>query len=291
MTTQNPTPASQGAPDTPSSGRNAPARRPNTLRTVLLVVGSIVIVLVLAFAAVRIVRALNNEDTSGIHPISQSFETLELRSSAADVVILRESGVDRTELRFDQGDTNLRLEYAVRGGVLKATVGNDDWGWWGFGNWGDWRSRGALITVVLPADADAIALDLRSTAGDVDVDGDFTDVAVRSTAGNVTLSGSAGELRLDTTAGEAALDDFSVSGSFRSETTAGDMDFDFAELPRSIDVRSTAGTVRVGLPDGRYRIEADSTAGSIRNEVSSYASSDRVYRFTTTAGDIELYTR
>jgi DUF4097 and DUF4098 domain-containing protein YvlB len=102
------------------------------------------------------------------------------------------------------------------------------------------------------------------------------------------MSGAAANMQLSTTAGNLELNGITVSGSFRSESTAGDSSFEFGSLPKSIDVQSTAGDVSVTMPRGSYRIETDTTAGEVRQNVSSDQRSDRVYRFETTAGNIDL---
>ena len=282
MTTQNQTPAT---PDPVS-----PPRSPNTLRTVLLVVGSIVLAVILIGTAFRVAYSLNREDTSGTFSVAESFETIDLRTSAADVDI--EFGdVDRPEIVFDQGGTNLRLDREVSGGVLTVTVGHPGWGWWGWG--GDWWGEGATLQLTLPDSMapDALGLEVDSTAGDVTVSGEFGDVTVESTAGNLRMTGAAENLDVATTAGEVRLNDVAVAGSFRSDSTAGDGTFEFRTLPDSMDVHSTAGDVRVVLPRGSYRIETDTTAGEVRQNVSSDRDAERVYRFETTAGDIDLSER
>ncbi len=297
MTDQTP-----NADQQPSSVQQPVAQAPtpqepsHTLRTVLLVVGSIVLALVLVFTVVRVVSSMNREDTSGTYTVSDRFDSIDLRATAADVE-LEFGAVTRAELRFEQGDTNLRLAQRVSGNELQVSVKQPGWGWWGpdFGGFfGDWGMRdSAQLTIVLPQSlqGDNLDLVLGSTAGNLDVTGDFGDVRLDSTAGDVRLAGSADDLSVDTTAGNIRMDGFSVAGDFRSDSTAGDSRFDFRTLPRSIDVQSTAGNVRVVLPSGSYRIETDTTAGDVQQHVSSDATSDRVYRFSTTAGNIELSER
>jgi hypothetical protein len=281
-------------PATPA--QTPPAAPSHTLRTVLLVVGSIVLAIVLLATVLRVVGSLNREDTSGTYTVASSFDSIELRATAADVEI-QFGSVSRAELRFDQGDTNLRLDKDVSGDELRITVKRPGWGWWGWdfgGPFGDWGVRdGARLIVVLPQsmERDDLDLDLESTAGNLTVSGEFGDVQLESTAGDVRLAGAADDLEVNTTAGNIRLSDFDVRGVFRSDSTAGDSRFEFRTLPRSIDVETTAGDVRVSLPSGSYRIETETTAGQVQQNVSSDAGSDRVYRFTTTAGNIELNDR
>lgn len=280
MTTQDNLPA---APQQPAPARN------NTLRTVLLVVGSIVLAIILVTTVVRVAFSLNREDTSGTFAVEESFEKMDIRASAADVEVSY-SDVDQAEIEFDQGGTNLRLEREVSNGTLTVTVEHPGWGWfgWGFGDWG-WDDHATLkLTLPDALEGDGMDVTIDSTAGDLGVFGEFGDVAVESTAGNVRMEGSVDDLEISTTAGDVRLDDLAVAGSFRSESTAGDGTFELNSLPESMDVHATAGDVRVVLPRGSYRIETDTTAGKVTQGVSSDQNADRVYRFETTAGDIEL---
>ncbi len=282
MTTQDVTPAQ---------------KQPNTLRTALLVIGSIVLAAILVVTITRVAFLLNREDTSGTFSVEQRFDTVELRTSAADVDV-EYADVEQPEIRFDQGGTDLRLDYDVSGGVLKIRVDHPGWGWfgggWFGGGFGDWGwNEGATLRLALPEamERDAIELRMKTTAGDLALSGEYGDVELESTAGNLRMSGAYESLRIGTTAGDQRLEGVSVSGALSSESTAGDSSFELDSLPASMDVQSTAGNVRVTLPRGDYRIETDTTAGEVRQNVSSDQSSDRVYRFETTAGDIELNER
>lgn len=279
--------------NTPTSGQEVGAPQParkSTLRVVLLAVGSIVVVIILALTALSIILSQGRENTSGTFAVTEHFDAINLNSSAADVKVDYEA-VSQPELRFDQGDTNLRFEHSVSGGELRLKVQNPVW-WWNFGNWG-LSHRTASLHIVLPQsqEGENLALTFDGTAGNMDVLGKFGDIQLKSTAGNVQLRGSAANLEITTTAGNARLTDYSVAGSFRSDSTAGDSRFVFSTLPEHIDVKSTAGNVGVVLPKGKYRIEAHTTAGEVRQNVSSDASASRIYRFETTAGNIDLSER
>lgn len=276
----------------------APApRQPNTLRTVLLVVGSIVLAIILIGTAFRVAFSLNRDDTSGTFAVQESFDAIDLRASSADVTI-EYGDVDEPQLVFDQGGTNLRLDRDVSGGILTVTIGHSGWGWWGGHGWGGdgwgwWGDDGAKLELTLPdsMEGDSLGLRVDSTAGDLKVSGEFGDVMVETTAGNLRMTGATDDLEIATTAGDVRLNGVAVNGTFRSQSTAGDGMFEFRTLPDSMEVTSTAGDVRVELPSGSYRIETNTTAGEVRQNVSSDQDAERVYRFETTAGDIELNER
>lgn len=293
MTTE--LPGHTSTPDTSAAGAPALAAstgRSKTLRNILLIAGSIIILAVLATAAARVASALGREDTSGDFAVSGDFDTIDLRATAADIVV-GYGAVSQAELHFDQGDSNLTLGHSVSNGVLRISVENGGWGWWGFGDWGFWNHEGARLGVVLPEglEGDDVVLLLDTTAGNMQIDGTFGDVRVESTAGDVSLAGEAQNLEVRTTAGDVRLDGYRLNGSLSGDSTAGDTFYGFSSLPEAIDISSTAGNVTVELPDGDYRIETDTTAGEIRQDVSSDAGSDRLYRFETTAGDINIRER
>lgn len=285
MTTQDNLPA---APQQP-----APAKKSNTLRTVLLVIGSIVLAIVLITTVVQVAVSLTREDTSGTFAVQEEFDQVDVRVSAADFEV-EYADIDEAQIRFDQGGTNLRLDRDVSGGVLTITVDHPGWGWLGWigDGWWGWDDH-ATLELTLPAamEQDALGLDIDSSAGNLRVSGEYGIVAVESTAGNVRMSGAAEDLEINTTAGNVELEDLSVTGTFRSDSTAGNGTFEFRTLPDSIDVQATAGDLRVTLPSGSYRIDTDTTAGNVTQDVSSDPNADRVYRFETTAGNIDLNQR
>ena len=281
MTSQDSPPA---APRQPAPARN------NTLRTVLLVVGSIVLAIILITTVVRVAYSLNREDTSGTFTVEESFDQIDVRVSAADVDV-EYADIAEARIKFDQGGTNLRLDRDVSGGVLTITVDHPGWGWWSWGGdgWWGWGDNATLeLTLPEAMQEDELALGIDSSAGNLTVSGDYGNVTVESTAGNVRMAGAAQSLEISTTAGNVNLRDLSVTGAFSSESTAGNGTFEFRTLPDSIDVQATAGDLRITLPRGSYRIETDTTAGNVTQDVSSDQNADRVYRFETTAGNIEI---
>lgn len=273
---------------------NSTAQKPKTLRTVLLVIGSIILAIILVGTIARFAFASNREDTSGTFTVAEQFEAIELRASAADVTV-EYTDVNEPEIRFDQGDTNLRLDYKVSGGDLQIRVDRPGWGWLDFGvGFGDWGwNEGATLELSLPErlERDGVALRVETTAGNLTVAGTYGDVEMESTAGDVRMTGVADDLEIRTTAGNVRVNGVEVNGAFIGESTAGNSTIEFASLPDSIAVESTAGNVNVLLPSGSYRIETDTTAGNVTQNVSSDQNSDRIYRFESTAGNIELNER
>lgn len=261
--------------------------RSTTLRTVLLVVGSVVIAIIIAVAAARVAVALTREDSSGTFEIGDDFDAIELRTSASDVTI-GFGDVARPVLEFRQGDRggNITLEHSVVGSTLRVEVGHRGWFPWGF----DFGGDDSHLDLVLPASYGngRIAVDADSTAGDIDLAGRFGTVALEATAGDVRLIGGATELSLDTTAGDVEVRKFALRGSLTGSSTAGDVSYEFSTIPDSANVESTAGNIEFTVPEGDYRIVTETTAGEVDSRVTNDADADRTFEFHTTAGDVRI---
>lgn len=280
MTTTAPAPPPGGAP---GSGRPpAPAQQPNiTLRRVLLTLGGVLIILALAWQGIRLVNLSGYEDHSGSHPITEPVTAVDIRSTATEVDVVA-GDVSEPVLEFDQGRSDMVLQHDVSGGELSVVVEPRLRGVFGFNN------GTANLQLVLPAGGDGPDLQVRSTAGQVLIDGDFGEVDLDTTATDSTLSGSAIDLTTSTTAGEVQADDLQVDGRVQVDATAGNVRFALTSLPESIEVDTTAVEVRFEIPAGDYRIDASTTAGQVEQHLVSNYEAERVYTFSSTAGDIIL---
>lgn len=275
MTT--PTPASTPVPS-------------RTLRTVLLIGGSILLVVVLAVVAIQVSLRLTRSDASDTVSVTETFDTVEISSSATDVTV-EYGDVDDAVLEFEQGDSMraIRFDHEVRSGVLEITIRDRGWFPW------DWSFGGdaSELTVTLPEalKPTPVELSVESVAGNISLDGEFADVDIATTAGDLDLTGGATALTLETTAGNIEVVDFDLGGELRSESTAGNSVFDLGSVPSSVRITSTAGNIEFVVPTGSYRVETDVTAGTVTSALSSDVDASRVFRFETTAGNIELRTR
>ena len=274
---------------TPDPTPAAPAPS-NTLRTVLLIGGSIVLVIVLAVVALQVSLRLNRTDASDTVSVSESFDSIEIISSAADVTVEYDD-VDDAVVEFEQGDSlrSVRFEHEVRSGVLEIEIRDRGWFPW------DWSfgGEGSELTVTLPESlaSTPVGLSVDSTAGNIVVEGEFGDVDVATTAGNLELTGGATALTLESTAGNVEVLDYELEGDLRSESTAGNGTFDLTAVPSSVRISSTAGNIDFTVPTGSYRVETDVAAGAVSSQLSSDADASSVFSFETTAGNIDLRAR
>lgn len=264
-------------------------RRPRPLRTTLLVVGSVLLSLVLVLAVGQTVAALDRTDHSRTAAVDGTVERVTVDGTSADVSV-EYADVERARIVFDAGDTGLREEHSLSGGTLDVRLDRPGWGLFGFTVG---FVRGASVTVQLPRSGSdpAVALDLRSTSGDVRAAGSFGDVTLTSTAGEVALSGSAHDLTLRSSAGDLSAQDVAVRGALHAKSAAGEVELDLATAPTSMTVDTSAGDQLVRLPAGDYAITAESTVGDVTNDLGDDRDADRSYRFTATAGDVTVQQR
>jgi hypothetical protein len=254
------------------------------LRTTLLIVGSIVLAAVIAGAIISLTVTATRPDTSARYTVIQDFESIDLNTQETDVT-LRYADVDETQLSLHQdGGASVSLSRHIDDGVLSVTAKDSDWLPW---SWG-FSDRSSTLEIVLPETLEAtpVSVKVTSNAGDLRLDGEFATVFLDSTAGNVSLAGGAEDLTVHSTAGNVKASDYGLTGPLVGRSTAGDVAYQFRTIPASVDITSSAGRVSFAVPQGSYRIVARSIAGNIVQKVESSDSSDRVFHFDSTAGDI-----
>lgn len=263
MTTTAPAPAP--VPPTP--------RRPRTLRTVLLVVGSVFIAALLALVAVQVIGSSESHDQSResqnqsrTSSIEDTFDRVTVHTAATDVVV-EHADVDQPQLVFAAGDTTLRETHSVRDGELIVDVDEPAWS---LSELSVIR-RGAHLTLRLPTTDAKRSVTVTATAADVDLRGSYEDVTLTSAEGDITIVGTVSTVKMRSTQGDAALN--------------------LSRAPSSISLESTSGDQDVRLPTGRYAITTETTVGDVTSDLKSSPDAANRYRFTTTVGDIELSTR
>lgn len=263
-----------------------PTTRTRSLRIALLAVGSALVAAALVLTTVQVVDAATVPDASERVAVPASFATIQADVDAADVSV-RYGDVAETTLDFRSSAVPLRLEHEVRGDTLALRV--DRRGWWSLGLLP--RFGTARLEVVLPRSLAPVALDVRSSAGDTVVAGDFATTALSTSAGDIEISGSTGELRMTSSAGDLTATGLAVRGALTTDASAGDTELSLTSLPTSIQVEASAGDIEAALPDGEYEITTSTSFGDIEQGLRSTPGADRRYRFETSAGDIGLRIR
>ncbi len=191
----------------------------------LLVVGGLVALVIAGLASERQVRAS--------YPVTGAVEGLVFDLGAGDIVIVGGGGGDAVSVRRTEHYSFGRK--AVTQQSVKAGV---------FGIHS--RCPTSLLApctvdyrVVVP---DNIAVDIRTTDGDVSLRGYRGTAKVATDAGRIDISGYCGN-SLDARAG------------------AGDIALDASCAPPQLSMRSSSGSIRAVLPAGRYDIDAETNSG------------------------------
>lgn len=132
--------------------------------------------------------------------------------------------------------------------------------------WGDAGRRDVLI--VIPSDLE-IPVDLRTSVGDVDVDGGFASLTARSDAGMVRAAdiSAPGGVRLDSGVGGVQLAMASAEETAVDvRSPLGDVDVRLApDATGALSISSDVGDVDVRVPGGaRWEVEASSESGTSR---------------------------
>jgi hypothetical protein len=238
-------------------------RRP--LRIALLAIGSILLALAVALGAAQVVRAATTQDDSGTWTLDPDLTGVTIESSTAQVTV--EAGaVDAPVLEFVEGDRDVRLERSESDGRLTVRVAEDRWGpsaWWS-GSFDQGRIR-----LVVPADLEAVDLDIRTDAGRIDVAGDFGTVDLRTSAGAVTAEGSASELSAGSDVGSVRVEGMDVRGAVDLFSNVGEVVFATGVAPESVTARSDVGAVTLRLPDADFDLDLDADLGSVTSELDS----------------------
>lgn len=231
--------------------------------TALRVVGTIVVLLVVAGATLDVITHLFHQHREESVSYAQPVNALSVRTSQGDVrVSVGATGspvVVRRILEWSFGTagsaesiTNGTLDVAARCsgglGIGDCTVGYD-------------------ITV-----PPGLAVTVHTSTGDVDATGPVGDLKVASSTGDVTLRGA--------TSTRAEVD-----------TSTGDVDVSFAAPARTVLVRTSTGDVTVVVPaDGTgYDVQTASSTGDRTVDVPTSSTAGRLIDVRTSTGDIDVH--
>jgi hypothetical protein len=169
---------------------------------------------------------------------------------------------------------------------------------------GDIHVRGDLLlaeplrlrtaTGAIRFDGAALAVDVRTVSGDVELDmmRPLRSLFARTSSGSVSLVGGARSVEIDTASGDVQLD--SLSGSARVTTTTGRIStrWDRLDAGQAVTIRSATGPVTVTIPataDPHGTITT--TGGAIGCDVpSAVHESDRSVRLTGAGATIDVET-
>jgi len=255
------------------------------LRTILLVIGSVLLVGIVAYLVIGVVGNANRTDASDDVTISESFDEVVVDVEVADVVV-EYADVDEATVVFRQNSSNRSFQFSaeVVGSSLEVNL-DEHWGgfWMPFGN-----QTSPRVTVTLPESLEALDLDVESGVGDATLDGDFGEVEFSSGVGDLRLEGSATRAEVETSVGDITARRYSVEGDFVVISSTGDVTLSLDTVPATLDVRSNVGDQDITLPKGRYAVETETGVGEVSVAVDNDRDADTLLRFESSVGDITI---
>lgn len=219
---------------------------------------------------------------------------------AADVpVTIRYADVARPQIieRHRRGQSRLTHNVANDQLVVEHGDRGFTFGW----------SRESL-EVVLPRTMSATTPDVqvRTTTGSIDVNGDFGTAEVTATTGSVDARGSFENVQARTTTGSVDVRGHSprvsaetTTGSVdvvvdrattvQAKTSTGSVDVELTgPSPERVEARTTTGSVDVRLPDGTYNVQAQARTGSVDVEARQDPASPHTVVAETSTGSIDV---
>jgi len=133
--------------------------------------------------------------------------------------------------------------------------------------------------------SDAV-IEVRTSAGSIDVGGTTSGVDLETSAGSVNVDDVTGSARLVTSAG--SITGSLADGDVEAETSAGLIDLTVLGEFTSLSASTSAGDVDLTVPDDVYDVEADTAAGSVNISVRTDPSAGRHVFAESSAGSITI---
>ena len=267
MSTRFPEPSSSSSPTTPPAGLPGDGRPPHDPRgdrphdrpvgrgerrawnTATAVIGGVTALgLLLAGAGTAAAVALTQE-RDGSWTATSAVKEIRIDTRTAAVNITTSPTVEHVEVQWHETGWSLpdqQITPTVENGVLSLDAARQEESAWATGP--------QQISVVVPQDAPAAALDISSTAGAVNVEGTYRDVSASSEMGSVTASNvEASVLDARATTGQVVLDGVSVKNRLDAHVTLG-MALVAAQgpAPQRTSVTATTGAYGVDMPGADY---------------------------------------
>ena len=110
---------------------------------------------------------------------------------------------------------------------------------------------------------------------------------VETMAGNVDLSGASGTVVVETAAGNIDVDDH-LGEETELRATAGNVSFAASTPPTRLMLETTAGSITIRVPDVGYRINAGTTVGNLSVDLIEEPNAEGIIEATTETGNVDL---
>jgi hypothetical protein len=284
-TTLNPPPPTAPQPTGPEGHRPASGAS-RVIAIVLIVFGALVILGAIVSAVISTVAAASVHTTTrsvaatGVSDLDVDVAAGALRVEFADVQeaeleVTSSWGAERWT--FDRQDDRL------------VVASPDRFGPWFFDGWFANGPGDAVLR--LPSSLEGADADISLAAGDLEVQGDFGDLALDLGAGRADIGGSADTLTADVSAGRADLDLDDVSTASLSVSAGALNAVLTGSQPDEIVVDVSAGSMELTVPEGEYDVTSDVSAGGFDNTLGSSPGASSTIDVQVAAGQVMLRAR
>jgi hypothetical protein len=113
-------------------------------------------------------------------------------------------------------------------------------------------------------------------------------VDVRTTGGNVTFRGFRGSAKVTTSGGQIDISGY-CGNSLDARAGAGDIALEASCAPPRLSIRSGSGSIRAVLPAGRYAIDAESTSGNANvRGITAHDDAPYSVQVLSASGDVDV---
>lgn len=248
------------------------------IRTITIIVGSILTVAAIAMGANTMVDAMAMRTVKNQAVFDDpALRRLQFDSEAGQVNVRPSPGnavtVER-DARWGLADPSFTER--VVGDTL--VVETDCREWPGLGCDIDYDIRIPASFSVLVEGADSI--DVRGIRGDLDLS---------SNTGTITVVDAEGRLDLSTDTGSVEASGLR-SSTVRADTDTGGVELAFVAPPAGVEATTDTGSVDVVIPpdSGPYRVSADSDVGSTSTEIRTDPAASRSIVAQTDVGDVRV---
>jgi hypothetical protein len=133
--------------------------------------------------------------------------------------------------------------------------------------------------------SDAV-IEVRTSAGSIDVSGMTSAIDLETSAGSINADDVTGSARLVTSAGD--ITGSLADGAIEAETSLGLIDLTVLGEFTSLSASTSAGNVDLRVPDDVYGVDADTSAGSVNISVRTDSSAGRQTFAESSAGSITI---
>jgi DUF4097 and DUF4098 domain-containing protein YvlB len=245
--------------------------------------------------------------------VEDTFTKIDVDSVSKNVIISKSSAVEKLQFEYYLHEKE-SVNYFVEDNVLHIVhdVENQVFRF-SFFNFP--KALYVTIKIIVPMNFDG-DLNIKTTSGNITIEGDFKYASLSATSGNITLNGKFEDvdlkvtsgnvkvlnseieknLEIETLSGNINLTETTISGELYADVTSGNMTINNVEAFK-YRAKATSGNITINLPkeDVEYQFKLRVTSGSIRvndykTKSSHQAGSGTLVDIYTTSGNIRITT-